>query len=149
MPMRNHLGAERIVRPDVPRVHATMNATPLSSILAVMAIQVCMTMGLSEQQGLDVALPMAAPGSLDAYTAQVVVEITADRAIALNHAPVTLAELEERLRRVVATRRDKTVYVIGAGSLRYGDIIPAIDAARGAGARVGIVTESMLAISRR
>jgi biopolymer transport protein ExbD len=31
---------------------------------------------------------------------------------------------------------------MGAGSLRYGDVIPLIDAARGAGVtRVGIVTE--------
>jgi biopolymer transport protein ExbD len=53
------------------------------------------------------------------------------------------------LREVFATRQDKTLFVIGAGSLRYGDIIPLVDAAYGAGAhRVGIVTERMLEIGR-
>jgi biopolymer transport protein ExbD len=36
------------------------------------------------------------------------------------------------------------MYVIGAGTLRYRDIVNAIDAAKGAGVeRVGIVTEGM------
>lgn len=150
MPTRNHLGAERIVRPELPRVHAAINITSFSGVLMVMVVHLSASMVLMQQQGFDVVLPVVAPASLDAYTAQVVVEITADRAIALNHSTVTLAELEGRLRTVFATRRDKTVYVIGAGSLRYGDIIPVIDAAHGAGAhRVGIVTERMLETSRR
>jgi biopolymer transport protein ExbD len=94
-------------------------------------------------------LPLVAPASLDAYISQLVVEMTADRAITVSSAAVTPSELEGRLRQVLFCRRDKTVYVIGAGSLRYGDIVPLIDAAYGAGAqRVGIVTERMLEISR-
>jgi biopolymer transport protein ExbD len=57
---------------------------------------------------------------------------------------VTLDHLENRLREIYAERRDKTLYVMGAGTLRYGEIIPVIDAAKGAGVmRVGIVTEGM------
>lgn len=98
---------------------------------------------------LDVGLPLPVPASIEAYTRQVVVEITADRAIELNHVTVTLPELEGRLREILFTRRDKTVYVIGSGLLRYGDIVPLIDAAHGAGAhRVGIITERMLEITR-
>ena len=57
---------------------------------------------------------------------------------------MTLDHLENRLREIYAERRDKTLYVMGAGTLRYGEIIPVIDAAKGAGVmRVGIVTEGM------
>ena len=36
------------------------------------------------------------------------------------------------------------MFIIGAGTLRYGDIVEVIDAAKGAGVeKVGIVTEGM------
>ena len=42
-----------------------------------------------------------------------------------------------------------TLFVMAAGSLRYGEIVHVIDAAKGAGVtRVGIVTESMRGINR-
>jgi biopolymer transport protein TolR len=149
LPKRNHLGAERIVRPELPRVYVAIDATAFSSVLMVMVFVLSLASLVPNQQGFDVAMPVVAPASLDAYTTQVVVEITADRTITLNHTTVTVTELEGRLREVLATRRDKILYVIGAGSLRYGDIVPLIDAAHGAGAhRVGIVTERMLEMSR-
>jgi biopolymer transport protein TolR len=149
LPTRNHLGAERIVRPEVPRVYVAIDATAFSGVLMVMVVVLSLSWLVPNQQGLDVGLPAVAPASLDGYTTQVVVEITADRAITLNNTTVALEELEGRLREVFATRRDKILYVIGAGSLRYGDIVPLIDAAHGAGAhRVGIVTEGMLEMSR-
>jgi len=47
----------------------------------------------------------------------------------------------EPFMRTVATRR---CFIAGAASLRYGDIVAVIDAAKGAGVeRVGIVTEGM------
>jgi biopolymer transport protein ExbD len=52
--------------------------------------------------------------------------------------------LEQRLRTIFDDRQEKTMFVIGAGSLRYGDIVGVLDAAKGAGVqRIGIVTEGM------
>jgi biopolymer transport protein ExbD/biopolymer transport protein TolR len=52
--------------------------------------------------------------------------------------------LDGRLRELFRSRSDKTLYIIGAPSLRYGEIVRVVDAARGAGiSRVGIVTEQM------
>ena len=57
-----------------------------------------------------------------------------------------LGDLEQRLREIYQDRHDKTLYVSGAGSLRYGDIVTVIDAAKGAGVtRVGVITEGMRA----
>ncbi len=149
MPKRNHLGADRVTHPQAPRAHAAINASPFASVLMVMVVLMAVGIVQFQQRGLEVILPVVAPASLDAYTTQLVVEITADRAITLNNADITLPELEGRLRQALASRRDKTIYVIGARSLRYGDVVPLIDAASGAGAaRVGIVTECMLERSR-
>jgi biopolymer transport protein TolR len=62
----------------------------------------------------------------------------------VNNNDVPVAELEKRLRDIFEPRRDKTLFLAGAGTLRYGDIIQVIDAAKGAGVeKVGIVTEAM------
>jgi biopolymer transport protein ExbD len=52
--------------------------------------------------------------------------------------------LDERLRTIFGDRSDKTLFIIGAPTLRYGAIVRVVDAAKGAGVtRVGIVTEEM------
>ncbi len=63
---------------------------------------------------------------------------------AINKQPVTLQELDSRLREVFETRKEKTMFIVGDPSLRYGEVIAVIDAAKGAGVeKVGIVTEGM------
>ena len=48
------------------------------------------------------------------------------------------------LRNIFEQRKDKTMFIIGAGTLRYKDIMEVIDAAKGVGVdKVGIVTEGM------
>jgi biopolymer transport protein ExbD len=72
------------------------------------------------------------------------VEYQADRQLSINKQPVALAALESRLREIYSGRRDKTLYIVGAGSLRYGDIVAVVDAGKGAGVeRVGIITGGM------
>ncbi len=74
----------------------------------------------------------------------IVIEYTADRQLAINHQPVLMADLETTLRRVFDVRTDKTIFITAAGTLRYGDVVEVIDAAKGAGVqRVGIVTDGM------
>ena len=54
------------------------------------------------------------------------------------------AKLEGRLRTIFEERKDKTMFIAADGTLRYGDIVNVIDAAKGAGVeKVGIVTEGM------
>jgi len=45
---------------------------------------------------------------------------------------------------IIFNRSDKTLFLMGDGALRYGEVVHAIDLAKGAGVeRVGVVTESM------
>ena len=77
-------------------------------------------------------------------TSQIVLEYTADKKISVNKNDIPINDLETRLRNIFEQRKDKTMFIVGAGSLRYGDIVDVIDAAKGAGVeKVGIVTEGM------
>ena len=139
-----HFGAEKVVRGETPHASADMNVTPLIDVLLVLLIIFMAALPLT-QKGLDINLPLEtkAPTS-PADNQQIMLEYTADRQIAINKQPVALSDLENELRRVFETRKEKTMFIAGAGSLRYGEIIAVIDAAKGAGIeKVGIVTEKM------
>ena len=55
-----------------------------------------------------------------------------DKRIAVNKQDVTLPELEKRLRDIFEQRKDKTMFLIASGTLRYREIVAVIDAARSA-----------------
>jgi biopolymer transport protein ExbD len=97
------------------------------------------------QKGVDINLPLETKApTTPVDNTQVMLQYTADHKIAINNQPVTLAELEGKLRDIFETRKDKTMFIAGDGSLRYGEIVAVIDAAKGAGIeKVGIVTEEM------
>jgi biopolymer transport protein ExbD len=98
------------------------------------------------QKGLDINLPAETQQAEQQQVdiSQIVLEYTADRRISVNNNDITIQELESRLRTIFETRKDKTMFISGAGALRYGDIVEVIDAAKGAGVeKVGIVTEAM------
>jgi biopolymer transport protein ExbD len=139
-----HFGAERVVTGETPHASSDMNVTPLIDVLLVLLIIFMAALPLT-QKGVDINLPLETKApTTPTDNQQIVLEYNADRTIAVNKQPVTIAELQTRLRDVFETRREKTMFIVGDPSLRYGEIIDVIDAAKGAGVeKVGIVTEGM------
>jgi biopolymer transport protein TolR len=146
MAHHHHLGADKVVKAETPTASADMNVTPLIDVLLVLLVIFMATLPLN-QRGVDINLPAETKTKTqteESTVSQIMLLYDAERRISVNNRDVPVAELERALRDIFEPRRDKTLFLAGAGTLRYGDIIQVIDAAKGAGVeKIGIVTENM------
>ena len=118
-----------------------INVTPLVDVMLVLLVIFMVTAPIL-QQGVSVNLPRVEAGPMEGNEDQLVVTVTARDAVVLNDAPMTIAELQTKLRGVLAERPDRKVFLRADTDVRYGQVMKVLSSIRQAGVqKLGMVTE--------
>jgi biopolymer transport protein TolR len=113
-----------------------INMTPMIDVLLVLLI-IFMVIQPTLQKGIEVQVPpVEERPSQEAALDQITLEIRAGPDYLINGMPVPASELRAQIRGIFADRPRKVLFVKGAEDIRYGDVVRAVDAARGAGIEV-------------
>lgn len=112
-----------------------INMTPMIDVLLVLLI-IFMVIQPTLQKGLEVQVPPVEERASSADSPdQIVLEVRRGPAYLVNNIPVT-GPLEAHIRQLYANRPRKVLFIKGSSDVVYGDVVRAVDAARGAGMEV-------------
>ena len=116
-------------------VKASPNVTPMIDVLLVLLVVFMLSVQL--RRILRVNVPPPAEETRHANPSpQVVLELKRDGSYAINGAVVAIADLGPRLRELTDGGKRLLLFVRAAPGRRYGEVIEAVDLARGAGWQV-------------
>jgi biopolymer transport protein TolR len=117
---------------------ADINVTPMIDVLLVLLIIFMITLPLS-RRNFAVQVPpeqQQQPRQRQAASDQIVLELKADGSYAINTQPVAFEQLDAKFHELYDNRPAKLLFIKAAPNRKYGEIVRAMDIARGAGVQV-------------
>jgi len=114
-----------------------INVTPMIDVLLVLLIIFMMTIPMM-RKAIDLQLPDPTPVNQPSQpnTDQIVLQVLPGGVIKINSEQVAPANLAARLKEIYDPRPDKIIFVKGDPTVKYQEVVMAMDAARGAGVKV-------------
>jgi biopolymer transport protein ExbD len=126
------------------RIYDELNLTPLMD-LAWNLLIIFIVMATATVQGISVNLPKASAAPSMAKPKTKAVTITADGRIYLDTAAVTIAELEDKLRRLRAADPGLPVVVKGDAQIQYQKVVEVLDVMKRLQiSQLGLVTQALV-----
>jgi biopolymer transport protein ExbD len=133
-------------KPKAPPVMSTPNVIPMADIMLVLLI-IFMVVTPMLQKGVSVDMAkvenqqdMQAADRDDA----VLLAVTRDGNYFLGTTQVSLADITNKVKDLLANRLDKTVFVKSDARAKYGTVVKAVDEVRSAGVdNLGLLTEKL------
>jgi biopolymer transport protein ExbD len=129
-----------------PPAVSDINVTPLVDVMLVLLI-IFMVITPLLQKNVSVDLARAAnPRAMpdDDREDAIEVAVTRDGKIALKKDFMNVDDITPKIRDMISSRLDKTVYIRADARAKYGDVTKAVDAVRAAGVeQLGLITSQL------
>jgi biopolymer transport protein ExbD/biopolymer transport protein TolR len=139
-------------KPKAPPVMAEPNVIPMADIMLVLLI-IFMVVTPMLQKGTSVDLAQVVnPREMQAADQDdaIILAVTRDGGIFLGSTKVLKEDITSKVRDLVSTRLDKTVFVKSDARAKYGVVVSVVDEVRAAGVdQLGLLTEKKEVTGRR
>jgi biopolymer transport protein TolR len=123
-----------------------INLTPMIDVLLVLLI-IFMVISPTLSVGLDSQIPQSNSEVIHPKVKideAIVISMKADLSIEINQEPVPVHELQDRLRLILKSRTDRSVFLQADFNLPFEAVAATVDGARSAGAdRIGLLTDKL------
>jgi biopolymer transport protein TolR len=113
-----------------------INVTPMIDVLLVLLIIFMIILPLSRKAFITQVPPEQQQKKPQQQSAQIVLELTAEGGYAINTKPYTKSQLDAALHEIFDQRVAKLMFIKAAPNRNYGDVVEAMDIAKGAGVQV-------------